>query len=140
MPRGPDRMPTPYSRLAGRQFDNGPKIFRLSHPRLEIPPFRLCLVLGAPAAQEYSLPPMEEDLCHHLLIRCRARIDAVKRAQSPAPAAIEDVRVVKMCSCTFDLLDTESCYVQCRLQAFDCKGHQLEILNIILGAPVEAHD
>ena len=38
------------------------------------------------------------------------------------------------------LLDTESCYVQCRLQAFDCKGHQLEILNIILGAPVEAHD
>ena len=51
-----------------------------------------------------------------------------------------DPEVVKMCSYTFALLDTESCYVQYRLQAFDCKGHQLEILNIILGAPVEAHD
>jgi len=44
-----------------------------------------------------------------------------------------DLNITQMCCSTFLVLDTVSCYVQCPLQAFDCKGDQSRVLNIIFG-------
>jgi hypothetical protein len=43
-----------------------------------------------------------------------------------------------MCCYTFLVLDRVSCYAQCPLQPFDYKEGWLSILNIILGANMEA--
>ena len=80
------------------------------------------------------------DGANHVERSARGRVEQFQRRSGAGHTSARQMHVDQMCSCTFDLLDTESCYVQCRLQAFDCKGHQLETLNIILGAPVEAHD
>ena len=77
-------------------------------------------------------------------VRCPVTLDLGLWFMQPGQGAFLHgqigLDVAQMCSRTFALLHTESCYVECPLQAFDCKGHQLETLNIILRAQMEAHD